>query len=452
VAPFVPPHAAPRVPRPRRLAFMAALVRNSLEVLPLSVYGDDFVATPPGRLKRAWVTSPALIKAVLLDERDKFRKLTQIRLLGPLLGRGLLTSEGADWKWQRQAAAPLFRPQELASFVPAFVRCAERATTRWNAERGAHVRSMDAEMNRLTLEIVAQTLLPGGDDAFMATLQRSVARMQRSGGWDILYASMNLPRWMPRPGMYRSRVESHRMREAVAVRLRAHRADRAGEGDLVARLIAARDPETGRAMDEGQLVDNLLTFYLAGHETTAKAIAWTLYLLTRSPDWCAALEEEIDRVTGGSPVEASHLGRLERVQQVVKESMRLYPPVPMMSRQAVADARIGDHAIAAGTSVLIPIYAIHRHAARWERPHEFDPTRFEGERERSIPRYQYMPFGAGPRICIGMPFAMMEATAVIATLLQRVRFTWAGHEEPLPVARVTLVPRGGMPMRVAPRR
>src|SRR5206468_6107501 len=140
--------------------FVAALVRNSLEVLPAAAYREDFVATPPGRLPRVWVTSPALIKAVLLDERDKFRKLTQIRLLGPLLGRGLLTSEDADWKWQRQAAAPLFRPQELASFVPAFVRCAERAVSRWRSDRPNRVRSIEREMNRLTLEIVAETLLP----------------------------------------------------------------------------------------------------------------------------------------------------------------------------------------------------------------------------------------------------------------------------------------------------
>jgi cytochrome P450 len=132
--------------------------------------------------------------------------------------------------------------------------------------------------------------------------------------------------------------------------------------------------------------------------------------------------------------------------------MRLFPPVPMMSRQALADTTLGDHPIRAGTSVLIPVYAIHRHEARWERPHAFDPMRFAPERERAIPRYQYMPFGAGPRICIGMPFAMMEATAVIATLLQHARFAWAGREEPRPVARVTLIPRGGIPLEVSAKR
>jgi cytochrome P450 len=448
---LVPPHVAPRVPRPRGAAFVAALVRNTLEVLPPPVYREDFFAVPGGRVPRAWVTSPALIKAVLLDERDKFRKLTQIRLLGPLLARGILTSEGADWKWQRQAAAPIFRPQELDAFVPAFVQCAERTVARWRSGSPQQVRSIDAEATRLTLEVVAHTLLPGGDEAFVRTLQESVRRLQRSGGWDILYASMNIPRWVPRPGMYRSAAEARAMREAVTKRLRMHDAQGARADDLVSRLVAARDPETGRGMDERQLVDNLLTFYLAGHETTAKAIAWTLYLLSRSPEWTAALEEEIASATGGAPIEPAHLDRLQRVQQVLKESMRLYPPVPMMSRQAVEDVSLGGHAIRAGTSVLMPIYAIHRHAARWEHPHEFDPTRFMPERERAIPRYHYMPFGAGPRICIGMPFAMMEATAIVATLVQRARFTWAGREEPIPIARVTLVPRGGMPMRVSPK-
>jgi cytochrome P450 len=446
---FIPPHVPPRTPRPRGLAFVAALVRNTLEVLPAAAYREDFVQAIGGRAPRAWVTSPALIKAVLLDERDKFSKLTQIRILGPLLGRGILTSEDAEWRWQRQAAAPIFKPNDLASFVPAFVRCAERALARWR-DGGRDVVAMDEEVTRLTLEVVAETILPGGDDAFMHTLQDSVGRLQRSGGWDIFYASMNVPRWVPRPGMYRSRREAQAMREAVGKRLR-ERDGAAPLDDLVSRLAAARDPETGRAMDERQLVDNLLTFYLAGHETTAKAIAWTLYLLTRFPAWREALEAEIESVAGGDPIEARHLEHLRKTTQVLKESMRLYPPVPMMSRQAVTEVTLGGHALPAGTSVLMPIYAIHRHATRWERPHEFDPERFAPERERGIPRYHYMPFGAGPRICIGMPFAMMEATAVVATLVQRARFMWAGREEPRPIARVTLIPGGGMPMRVEPR-
>jgi cytochrome P450 len=226
------------------------------------------------------------------------------------------------------------------------------------------------------------------------------------------------------------------------------RARPAPPDDLLERLMRARDPETGKAMNDEQLVDNLLTFYLAGHETTAKALTWTLYLLARSPEWSVALEEEVARVTGGGEVEAAHIERLVLTQQVLKESMRLFPPVPLLTRQAVADTQLDGHAVRAGTSVVMPIYAIHRHARRWEDPDAFDPARFSPEREAAIPRYQYMPFGAGPRICIGQAFAMIEATAMLATFVARARFAPVPGSEPAPVARVTLIPKGGMPLAV----
>jgi cytochrome P450 len=197
-------------------------------------------------------------------------------------------------------------------------------------------------------------------------------------------------------------------------------------------------------MDEEQLVDNLLTFYLAGHETTATALGWTLYLLARAPEWAVALEEEVERVTGGAPVTGEHVEQLVLVQQVLKESMRLLPPVPIMSRQAIADTEIDGHAIAAGTSLLIPIYVIHRHARRWERAEAFDPSRFSAANEAGIARYQYMPFGAGPRLCIGMSFAMMEAAAILATLVRAARFSLVDEAEPELVAGVTIRARGGL--------
>jgi cytochrome P450 len=227
------------------------------------------------------------------------------------------------------------------------------------------------------------------------------------------------------------------------------REKRAQHGDdLMHRLMAARDPDTGQPMNEQQLIDNLLTFYLAGHETTAKALTWTLYLLAQSPDWTGALKEEIARITGGQAVTAEHIDRLVLTQQVIKESMRLFPPVPVMSRQAVAATTLGPHAIEAGTSAVIPIFALQRHRARWDNPDTFDPARFAPEREAKISRYQYMPFGAGPRICIGMAFAMIEATAMLATMLQSARFGTVPGRAPMPVARVTLVPKGGMPLSI----
>ena len=427
---------------------MAKFVRNPLQVIPRSVYEEDFVPYRGGRAGLAWITAPAFVKTVLLDERDKFHKLAQIRVLGPLLGKGILTSEGADWKWQRQTAAPLFRQQQLANFVPDFVRAAQDVAARWRAATPGSVHAIDRDMTRATFQVISTTLLPTADPQVMDAIEFSAASFQKTGAWSQLYALAKLPHWLPQPRQRANRRAVLALREAVARLLRERRASGLEPRDLMQSLMRSHDPETGRAMNDEQLIDNLLTFYLAGHETTAKALTWTLYLLARSPHWTAALKDEIARVTSGAAVSAADIERLVLVQQVLKESMRLYPPVPLMTRQAIADARLGPHPIPAGTSIVMSIYAIHRHRARWIDPDAFDPERFAAAREAQIPRYQYMPFGAGPRICIGMAFAMLEATAMLATLLQRARFAPVEGHEPLPVARVTLVPRGGMPLRV----
>ena len=404
-----------------RIAFFRTFARNPLEVIPRSVYEEDFVPVGGARPRAVWITSPALVKAVLLDERDKFRKLTQIRLFRPLLGKGILTSEGAEWKWQRQASSPMFRPDQLSGFTPRFAKAAHDAVDRW---ADGSVQPVDEEMTRVTFDVISTTLLPSKDERFAAGIQRSVSALQRHGGWDILYAALSLPQWVPRPGGWSKLAAMRRLRGLVThlVRERRDAAD-----DLMQRLVAARDPDTGQSMDESRLVDNLLTFYLAGHETTAKALTWSLYLLARFPQWQ-------DRLAGNEP----------SIERFLQESMRLYPPVPIMSRQCVDDAVIDGREVRAGTSVLIPIYAVHRHAKRWERPDDFDPSRFEAE----VPRYQFMPFGAGPRVCIGRSFAMLEAVTILSTLLRRVRFESVGTEEPYPVAGVTLVPRNGLRLRI----
>lgn len=447
---IVPSRITPPARPLGRLAFIAGFVRNPLSVVPQAAYEEDFVPVQGGRAPIAWVTAPSMIKTVLLDEREKFHKLAQIRLLGPLLGKGILTSEGADWKWQRQACAPMFRHQELMTFVPVFVRATRALIAKWSAMAQGSVQPIERDMTGVTFDVISATLLPSADGTVAPAVEQATGRFQRSGAWAQLYAVANTPRWLPQPGRRSMGQAVQTLRSSVAAMLRERRAagEPAGQvrDDLMHRLMGARDPETGQSMNDEQLIDNLLTFYLAGHETTAKALTWTLFLLSRSPQWTAALEEEIERVTGGAEVAAGHIERLALVQQVLKESMRVYPPVPLMSRQAVADTRLGEHPISAGTSIVMPIYAIHRHAKRWEDPDAFDP-----EREAKIPRYQYLPFGAGPRICIGMAFAMIEATAMLATLLQHARFAPLEGHEPVPVARVTLLPRGGMPLKVRTR-
>jgi cytochrome P450 len=303
-------------------------------------------------------------------------------------------------------------------------------------------------MTRVTFDVISATLLPSADTTVGAAIERSAGLFQKAGAWSLLYAVANAPKWLPNPGRRAQRQAVRMLRSSVAAMLRERQEIVHERDDLMHRLMQAHDPETGAPMNEEQLIDNLLTFYLAGHDTTAKALTWTLYLLARSPEWTSLLKQEIARVTGGGAVAAEHIDKLVLTQQVIKESMRIYPPVPMMSRQAVADTALGPHAIKAGTSVVIPIYTLQRHRARWRDPDLFDPTRFAPEQEATISRYQYMPFGAGPRICIGMAFAMIEATAMLATMLQSARFGTVPGHEPLPVARVTLLPKGGMPLRV----
>ncbi len=444
---LVPAHIKPPAKPLNRLAFVAKFVRNPLLVVPQAAYEQDFVPFG-GRTPAVWITEPSLIKAVLLDQRDKFQKLLQIRILGPLLGKGILTSEGAEWKWQRQTSAPMFRHHELMTFVPTFVKATGELLARWSSAPQGSTHEIERDMTRVTFDVISATLLPSADATVGAAVEHSTGLFQRAGGWSALYAIANAPKWLPKPGRRAQQQAIHNLRSSVAAMLRERREVAQERDDLMHRLMRATDPETGAPMNEEQLIDNLLTFYLAGHDTTAKALTWTLFLLAQSPEWTSVLKDEIAHVTSGTPVTAEHIDKLVLTQQVIKESMRIYPPVPMMSRQAVADTMLGPHAIQAGMSVFIPIYALHRHRARWHNPDLFDPTRFAPDKEAGISRYQYMPFGAGPRICIGMAFAMIEATAMLATMLQSARFGVADGHEPVPTARVTLSPGGGMPLKV----
>jgi cytochrome P450 len=201
-------------------------------------------------------------------------------------------------------------------------------------------------------------------------------------------------------------------------------------------------------MSDEQLVDNLLTFLAAGHETTAKLLTWALYLLARAPDWQERLRAEALAVTGGAPIAAGHIERLVLMQRVLKETMRLYPPAPVLTRVTAEEVELDGTTIDKGVLIVMPIYAVHRHRKVWDDPDRFDPDRFLPEREATYQRAQFMPFGFGPRTCIGSSFAMIEATAILTTLVRGARFGWDGRHAPEPVSRVTLRPKGGMPLRV----
>jgi cytochrome P450 len=450
-----PPLYPPRVtPPPKSLNLLQSVTRsfsNPLLVIPERVYHEPLVVLrgPP---TIAWVTGPALVKIVLVDRRDDFPQdpLLQ-RVLGGLFGSSILTSEGRDWRWQHQTVAPLFRHGEILRYLPAMAAGAESAIKGWRAAPPSSIRAVDNDMVHATYEVISNTLLAGGSPLVGKTMKQGTADYVAGIPWSIAYAALNLPIWLPRPRRRRMRIWESRLRGAVTDMIRERRASTGDWDNLFSRLVGAVNPETGETMPEEQLVDNLLTFLLAGHQTVAMTLTWALYLISRAPEWEARLLEEIRQVVPSGPVTAEQIEKLVTVQQVLKESMRLYPPIPMMSRQAARDVDLAGKHIKAGTLVGLPIYAIHRHHKLWDDPDRFDPSRFSPEREASYSRYQFIPFGAGPRVCVGAAFALIETTAMLAMLVRAARFESMPGLQPMPVSRVVLVPQGGMPMRVTVR-
>jgi cytochrome P450 len=215
-------------------------------------------------------------------------------------------------------------------------------------------------------------------------------------------------------------------------------------------MLRAQNPETGQPMADATIIDNLTTFLLAGHETTAKALTWTFYVLARAPEWQGRVRDELQSTIGSGLINRETIAKLPVTSRVLKEAMRLYPPVPVITRVSIEDAELGGKRLPKPTLIVIPMYAVHRHHLLWDDPDRFDPDRFLPENEAKYPRTQFMPFGYGQRVCIGSSFAILEATTILATLLRSVRFEWDGRHLPEPVSRVTLRPKGGMPLIIKP--
>ncbi len=445
---YPPTVVPPERPLPLRQHLMR-FVRNPLASLPRQVYEDEIVLYDNGRGIVAWVTGPALIEKVLLQANAQFPKTPlEKRVFHATLGEGILTSEGAGWRWQRRTAAPLFRPADLAGLVPDMTAAADDQVVRWRRAGQGAVAAIDRDMSQTTFQVISATMFAGSAHSEAAAIMRAADRALATVSWDIAAAMLRVPQWMWYPGKYRRRRAGRDLRAAVAAVLARRRADGLVGNDLLARLARAQDPDTGAPMSEKQLVDNLVTFLVAGHETTAKALTWGLYLLARAPEWQQRILAEVDATVGEDTVGADHLDRLPVTRAVLKETMRLYPPAPVLTRLAAEDIELGPVTVRAGTHIVIPIFAVHRHRKLWADPDRFDPERFSPQREAELARTQFMPFGFGPRTCIGGAFALMEATAILATLVRRARFEWDGVHEPEPLSRVTLRPKGGMPLKV----
>ncbi|HSU99489.1 MAG TPA: cytochrome P450 [Roseiarcus sp.] len=451
---FVPPY--PRRPsRPRgSLSILLALQRNPIEVWS---EGDFERPVSIGRTifgLRAAAHDPAAVRRVFLDNAANYRKDDlQLRILRPGLGNGLLTAEGEDWRFQRRALAPLFSPRQIAEFAPAVHRVGQAAIARMNRRRDGAVADVAAVMSRLTLEVLEQTLFSQGLGREPSAFQRAVASYFQTIGRIDPLDLLGAPDFVPRLRRRRGRGALQFFDSAVDAIIEKRRAlvTQGGEAprDLLTLLMSARDPENGQGIAEADVRANIVTFINAGHETTANALTWTLFLLSQSPEWRERAEADASQAFDGQGAVATE--KCEILRAVFEEALRLYPPAAMLARQAIGDDKLGDVRIPAGTVVTISPYVLHRRRGLWDHPDAFDPSRFLGEQRDRIDRFAYIPFGAGPRVCIGMAFAIQEGIVLLAHLLRAFRFDLVEGHPVMPLQRVTLRPREGMKMHVKRR-
>lgn len=438
---------------------LATMLRSLIEAWPDEVYTRPLVTTRFLGQRTTYVCAPGHIRSLIVDQAGALeREPFMLRALAPALGSGILTADGPHWRGQRRTAAPMFRPDRVRAFIPAMAEAAHATRLRWLGQMSAHgsadarfdgERDILPEMMRTTFDVIVATMVSGDSQLKVEPFGRAIDAYLGQTPWKIALSMLGAPAWMPHPGARAGARAVRYLRSEVARTVERRRARGEPGADLLGLLLQAKDPETGERLSDESLIDNLLTFVAAGHETTALALTWTLRVLADHPEVEARILDEIAGLGADPAPEA--LDRLAFTRQVVLEVMRLYPPAPLIVRRTAEEVRLGDTVIPAGESVHVPVYALHRHQSLWDRPDVFDPDRFAPELTASRDRYAYLPFGAGPRVCIGMGLALTECLVILATLLPAFRFVPAKAEMPATQFRVTLRPKGGMKMKVVPR-
>ncbi|MDW8291929.1 MAG: cytochrome P450 [Anaerolineae bacterium] len=409
-------------------------------------YGD-FVQFDFGPFRTYFINHPDLLHHVLVSDASRYYKTRITKaVLRPLLGEGLLISDGDLWKRQRRLLQPAFHAARIAAYAETMVQCTLEAMHTWQP---GEQRRVDHDMMTLTLEIVIRTLFgealsPEERDAVGHAVdvgQRHVGAMFKT--------LFRLPTWLPTPANRELKRAVQVIDQLIARFVARYRQSKHDRGDLLSMMLSAVD-ETGQ-MTDVQARDEAFTLIVAGHETTANTLSWAWYLLAKHPRVEARLHDELDRVLGRRAPTVDDLPRLPYTEAVVKETLRLYPAAYVTAREPIADVELGGHRIPKGRTILIAPYTVHRDPRWYEQPETFMPERWLGDLEKHLPRLAYLPFGAGPRVCIGNAFAMMEARLILATVAQRFRFVLAPGQRVEPEPMVTLRPRGGLCMRVVAR-
>lgn len=438
----------PRVPGHPILGNLSAYRKNPLTFgRHVAAQYGDVVDLRVFNRRIFFLAHPEHVHQVLVRDADKFRKSPVYRIfLGRALGDGLLTSDGDFWRRQRKLAQPAFHHGRIQSYAQMMVDYADATASRWE---GLETLLINKEMARLTLEVVCRTLFSTdiraqADRIGFALTELLEAITEATSG------AVFLPEWLPTRNNRRIRRSVAELDSVIMPLIEARRRSGEDTGDLLSMLMLAQD-EGGHGMSDKQVRDEAVTIVLAGHETTANALTWAWVLLAQHPEAEAKLHAELDEVLGGELPTLAHLRDLTYTDLVIKETLRLYPPIPEFARQALEDVQLGEYVIPKGTIVMIPVFAMH-HDARWfDEPDAFRPERFAKDTGKALPKLAYLPFGGGPRVCIGNSFAQMEAALLLATLAQRYRLSVEPGQTVIPEATLTLRPKDDLMVRLHAR-
>lgn len=393
---------------------------------------------------------PHLAEDILVQQADRFVKVYDPQRptgLALVLGNGLVTSSGEVWKRHRRIIQPIFHRSRMSAMADRMAQVGEQWIATWENHAGRTI-DIAAEMMQLALEVISQTM-------FTTSMAQHIGQISHALHVSIKYAfdsfhnPLQLPLWVPTPRNREFRTVMQFMDRLMYGLLAERRRTGATHGDLLDLLLQARDEETGTGLSDQELRDEALTIFAAGHETTANALAWTWYLLATHPEAKARFHEEIDRVLQGRTPNADDLQHLPYTLAVFEESLRLYPPAPAVQRKAATSTTVGGFSLPEGALVLVGTYNLHRHPAFWKDPEQFLPERWLDD-ERPAARYAYLPFGAGPRACVGIHFASVEGPLLLALIGRRYDLHLA-QERVEPQLMVTLRPRGGIKMMIQPR-
>jgi cytochrome P450 len=444
------------IPRQRRLSFfqfVRALRESAIDSFAQEAYERDILERKLFGRSLFVLNDPAAIKHVLIDNAANYQK-TEItrRILEPGLGKGLITSEGETWRAHRRTMSPSFDIRSIAAYTPVMTTAAEELLAQWDIVPDGTAVDVQTAMMEVTLNIISRTMFSNDSDDIVTIMARSAGRYQMEMRPNIM-DMLGWPKWLA--SLPRRNVASRTMGEfdRVIDRLIEERSRDPGSHpkDLLARLVAARDEQTGVGMSAQEVRDHVITIFLAGHETTAMALTWTWFLLSQHPEVESKLHAEIDSVLGGRAPTHDDLSKLVYARMVIDESMRIYPPVHTIARQAIGEDTLLGQRIPKGSTVMIAPWVLHRHLKLWENPSAFDPERFSAQGSAGRARFSYLPFGGGKRICIGAAFSLTEATILLATLAQRYKLRLAPGHRVEPQGLITLRARYGMKMLLTSR-